>query len=101
MRFKIAGVAELALLLPARMFPWISLIAVLVVSGGALFGLTTWMMARTLLRPPRMSDGRAIAILRRLSPGDLNLKFEEARFDVRDEQTGKPLRIAGWWIPAA
>jgi len=83
------------------MFPWFSLVAVLLVSGAALCSVTIFMMARTLLRPPRMSDGRAIAILRRLSPGDLDLKFEETFFEIRDEQTGAPLRIAAWWIPAA
>src|SRR5436309_1814370 len=57
-------------------------------------------MARTLLRPNRMTDAKALTLLRRLSPGDLGLDFEDVRFEVRDEQTGKPLRLAAWWIPA-
>jgi pimeloyl-ACP methyl ester carboxylesterase len=57
------------------------------------------LMARTLLRPVRMSDARANWILKRLSPRDLSLDFEEQSFAVRDERTGGTLRIAGWWIP--
>jgi uncharacterized protein len=58
------------------------------------------LLARTLLRPTRMTDGKATWVLQRLSPGDLKLNFEELKFQVRDEQTGKPLTIAAWWIPA-
>ena len=60
-------------------------------------------MAVAILKPPRMTDGKAVWVLHRLSPGDLGLGFEEVTFDIRDEQTGEPLRIAGWWIahPAA
>jgi pimeloyl-ACP methyl ester carboxylesterase len=52
------------------------------------------------LRPPRMSDGKAIVRLRRLSPGDLGLEYENVRFDVPDDFTNSPIRIAGWWIAA-
>src|SRR5688572_5254016 len=60
-------------------------------------------MALTLLRPPRMTDGKATFVLRRVSPGDLGLNFEETRFDVRDPRTGPALPVAAWWIasPAA
>jgi alpha-beta hydrolase superfamily lysophospholipase len=57
------------------------------------------LMARTLLRPIRMSDARANWILKRLSPRDLGLDFVEQSFLVRDQRTGGKLRIAGWWIP--
>ena len=57
------------------------------------------LLARALVRPPRMTDGKAAWVLKRLSPGDLGLPFEEVAFDVRDAKTGQPLRIAGWWIP--
>jgi pimeloyl-ACP methyl ester carboxylesterase len=57
------------------------------------------LMARSLLRPPRMGDGKAMWLLKRLSPGDLGLQFEDLSFDVRDEHTGRPLRVRGWWIP--
>jgi uncharacterized protein len=58
------------------------------------------LLARTLLRPTRMTDGKATWVLQRLSPGDLKMNFEELTFQVRDEQTGNPLKIAAWWIPA-
>jgi pimeloyl-ACP methyl ester carboxylesterase len=69
--------------------------------GALLILLTSWLIARALLRPPRMTDGKAMYVLRRLSPGDLKLAFENVAFDVRDQQTGgaSKLRIAGWWIP--
>ncbi|HWE95857.1 MAG TPA: alpha/beta fold hydrolase [Tepidisphaeraceae bacterium] len=58
-------------------------------------------MAMSLLRPPRMTDGKATWVLQRISPGDLGLGFEETHFIVRDERDGRRLRLAGWWIPAA
>jgi hypothetical protein len=63
--------------------------------------LTITVMAIALLRPPRMTDGKAVWVLRRMSPGDLGLSFEEVHFNVRDEQNGQMLKIAGWWIPSA
>ena len=56
-------------------------------------------MALSLLRPPRMTDGKALWVLRRVSPLDVGLPYEEMDFTVRDEPSGKRLRIAGWWIP--
>lgn len=53
-----------------------------------------------VLRPPRMTDGKAIVVLKRLSPGDLHLPFEDIRFDVKDDFTGRTIPIAGWWIEA-
>ena len=73
---------------------------VLLVAGLVLGAAVVALMARSLLRPPRMSDGKAAWILKRLSPGDLGLPFEDVSFDVRDERTGRALRIAGWWVPA-
>ena len=58
-------------------------------------------MALLLLRPKRMSDARAIILLRRLSPADLGLEFEEVSFQVIDECSGRKLKIAGWWMPNA
>jgi pimeloyl-ACP methyl ester carboxylesterase len=76
--------------------------------AGVLFGVLLLMctaivvlLARALVRPPRMSDGKAAWVLKRLSPGDLGLKFEEVSFNVRDEMTAQIIRIAGWWIPNA
>jgi pimeloyl-ACP methyl ester carboxylesterase len=72
---------------------------VLLVAGLVLGATMVALMARSLLRPPRMSDGKAAWFLKRLSPGDLGLPFEELSFDVRGEHTGRALRISGWWIP--
>jgi pimeloyl-ACP methyl ester carboxylesterase len=47
-----------------------------------------------------MTDAKALRVLGRLTPEDLGLKFEAVTFMVRDEATGKPLPIAGWWMPA-
>jgi hypothetical protein len=76
---------------------------ILVVVAALLVGVTLVLMALTLLRPPRMTDGKATIVLRRVSPGDLGLRFEETRFDVRDLRTNRTLSIAAWWIahPAA
>ena len=77
-----------------------TLAAVLLGTGVVLAGAVVWLMARSLLRPPRMTDGKAAWVLKRLSPGDLGLRYEEVTFEVRDDRTGRPLRIKGWWIPA-
>jgi uncharacterized protein len=79
--------------------PALSLILVLLVLALLLAGGTVVAAAFTLLRPPRMTDGRAAYWLERLSPGDLGLPFEPLTFRVRDERTGEPLSIAAWWIP--
>ena len=68
-------------------------------------GILLWMslvctMAWTILRPPRMTAGKAIYHLRRLSPGDLGLAFEEENFRCRDDRSQSTLNISGWWIPA-
>ncbi len=57
-------------------------------------------MAHHLLTPPRMGDGKAMYVLKRLSPEDLGLAFEEITFTIRDVVTESPMRVAGWWIPA-
>lgn len=72
---------------------------VLLGTGVMLATLAAYLMARMLLCPPRMTDGRAAWRLRRLSPGDLHLRYSEHRFTVRDEATGQPLSLAAWWIP--
>ena len=67
----------------------------------AVFAATalSFIMAYLLLRPPRMSDGKALWLLKRLSPEDLGFSFENLEFRVQDERDGRPLRLAGWWIP--
>lgn len=61
--------------------------------------ITLFVMAREILSPPRMTDGKAAYILKRLSPGDLGMAFEVRRFSVRDELSGEPIELASWWIP--
>jgi uncharacterized protein len=75
------------------------LIAVLSLLGLLWATITIALMALGILCPPRMTDGKAVYRLHRLSPGDLGLGFENQNFTVRDERTGWPLHIAGWWIP--
>ena len=72
----------------------------LLVVGALLTAATVFLMAWSLLRPPRMTDGKAAWLLRRLSPGDLGLPYEDVWYPVRDERTGQTLRLAAWWIPA-
>src|SRR5437868_6235600 len=55
--------------------------------------------ALALLRPARMTDGRAAWRLQRISPGDLRLHYSELSFSVRDDFSGRPLKLAAWWIP--
>jgi len=80
--------------------PWI--VPAIIFLCGALL---TWMIgvvlfALSLLRPPRMTDAKALAVLGRLVPSDLGLAFESIDFHVRDQATGgAKLRIAGWWMP--
>ncbi len=64
-----------------------------------LLAMVTLFAIRLTLRPPRMSDGKAIVRLRRLSPGDLGLGYENIRFRVHDDFSGGPIAIAAWWIP--
>jgi uncharacterized protein len=73
---------------------------VLCLLGIALIAITITLIARMILRPPRMTDGKAMYLLHRLSPHDLGLDFENQNFPIRDVHTNKPLTIAAWWIPA-
>jgi pimeloyl-ACP methyl ester carboxylesterase len=81
--------------------PLLSLALLLLVIGAAASAGAILVMARALLRPPRMTDGKALYLLKRLTPKDIGLAFEEVSFTVRDERTGKPLKLAGWWMPNA
>lgn len=82
------------------MGPYLSLVAVLLAAGGLLAAATVYVMARALVRPPRMTDGKALYLLRRLTPRDLGLAYEDVAFTVRGGPTGAPLRLAAWWVPA-
>jgi pimeloyl-ACP methyl ester carboxylesterase len=77
------------------------LLSMLSAVGALLVGLVCLAMARFLLSPPRMTDGAALWILKRIGPDDLGLPWENASFEVLDEKTRGKLKIAAWWIPAA
>jgi len=75
------------------LIPLMLLVAIIVIA------VTLLLTAHAILRPPRMTDGKAIYVLKRLAPMDLGMHFELASFKVRDERTGQPLELAAWWIP--
>ncbi len=58
-------------------------------------------LANMLLRPPRMSDGKALYVLKRMSPADLGLPFTALSFDVPKTERSEPIKIAAWWIEPA
>ena len=67
---------------------------------GLLLVMVLWYsVARVLVHPPRMTDGKAIYILKRLSPMDLGLQFQDLRFQVIDQHNGRPLNLVAWWMP--
>ena len=76
------------------------LASVLALVGGIALAIIVWAMAIILLKPARMNDAKALLYLRRLSPSDLGLPFEEVFFQVRDAHTGRPMKLAAWWIAA-
>ncbi len=77
-------------------------LALVVIAFGLLLtALLIAAMAIALLRPERMSNGRAAWLLKRISPHDLALPFVDQQWTVRDERTGAALNMTGWWIPAA
>ena len=76
------------------------LIFMLTLAAAVVYLLAAVMLAMLLLQPPRMSDGKAVYLLGRLSPADLGLAFQPMSFNVRDHASGRPLKLAGWWIPA-
>jgi pimeloyl-ACP methyl ester carboxylesterase len=90
------------LVLPPAAFlpPIVSLLLVLLGVGLLTAAATALFMAEALLRPPRMTDGKALFLLRRLTPDDLGLAYERLDFTIRDEHTCKPLSLAAWWVPA-
>src|SRR3954469_8727640 len=75
------------------------LILMLLACGVVLLALLVFVMAYFLLRPPRMADAKANWVLRRLTPADIGLNFTPLNFSIRDQQSNRPLKIAGWWVP--
>ena len=75
-------------------------IALLILTTFAWCGSLVFFIAWRAVRPPRMNDGKALYVLKRLSPEDLGLAFSDMPFAVRDER-GRTLRIVAWWMPTA
>src|SRR5258706_10575823 len=83
------------------MLPGALILALMLLAVGALLvGFVCLTMAKFLLSPPRMTDGAALWILKRIGPDDLGLPWEEIAFQVLNERTHGKLKIAAWWIPA-
>lgn len=57
-------------------------------------------LATMLLRPPRMTDGKALYVLKRMSPADLGMMSEAIAFDLPKTDRSPAIRIAAWWINA-
>jgi uncharacterized protein len=81
--------------MPPSIVPFILM---LFAAGMGLCMAAAWIMAWSLAHPPRMTDGKAAWVLRRLSPTDVGLEFEDISFQVRDEK-GAAMKIGAWWIP--
>ena len=84
---------------------YVSLTLVLIVAAGLCAALVTWLTALNLMRPPRMTDGKALHVLKRVSPDDLGMAYEPVTFEMHylEEAAGtEPADVVrGWWIPAA
>jgi pimeloyl-ACP methyl ester carboxylesterase len=82
---------------------FVLLLAVLLAVGVIVLVVTAYLMADAILHPPRMTDGKAVYVLKRLSPGDLNLPFSDESIEVLDSAhpNGPPINLAAWWIAAA
>jgi hypothetical protein len=80
-----------------------TLIAMVLVVGVLLLMGLAMLMAYAMLHPPRMTDGKAVYLLKRLSPGDLGLPYHDMRFRVRDWRYDQrtTFEMAAWWIAAA
>src|SRR3954454_22051011 len=78
---------------------FISLLIVLLLVGMLVSAGAILLMAYGLVRPPRMTDLKALYLLGRVSPAELGLAFDDVTFEVREEAGGGGVRIVGWWIP--
>lgn len=69
-------------------------------------GLLVWLLAVVmtawaLLRPARMTPARALARLGWMTPADWGIAFGDEEVTVRDARSGRAMRLAAWWMPAA
>src|SRR4051812_42836510 len=87
-----------------RVMGWLIFLLVFLLIGVLLVTFVARVIALSLLHPPRMSDGKAMYILRRMSPADLGLTYERVTFHLRDEAargSDKKIAMAAWWIANA
>src|SRR5688572_21256580 len=81
---------------------WAIFLVIFAIVGALLVSFVAWVIALSLLHPPRMTDGKAMYVLRRMSPTDIGLTYERVTFEVRDEAnpgSDQKLKMAAWWIP--
>jgi uncharacterized protein len=78
----------------------LSLVILLAVGGVMLAIGLTYAMARTLVRPPRMTDGKAMWMVGRLTPADLGLRSSPRSFTVRSPGDEGPITLAAWHLPS-
>jgi len=80
--------------------PSLAFVLILIAAGVVFWLLLVCTISWAILTPPRMTDGKALYLLNRLSPADIGLPFERCSF-VTAGRPGQSIRIAGWWIPSA
>ncbi len=74
-------------------------LAMMLLGALVLWATAVVLMASARLRPPRMTDGKALAVLGRLSPADLSLPYETDVFAVADAGGRGKMILHAWWIP--
>ena len=77
-------------------------VATLIGAALLLWAIAVVLMANARLRPPRMTDGKALFVLGRISPADLSLPYETDVFEVAEvvDAPGRgKLLLHAWWIP--
>jgi uncharacterized protein len=74
------------------------LLVILALAAVFCVGIALWWQARLLLRPPRMTAGKAKYILNRIDPADIDIPFEPIAFKVKHDADAT-LTIASWWMP--
>lgn len=87
------------MILAALLPPLAGFLAMMMVAAILLWAIAVILMANTRLRPPRMTDGKAMAVLGRISPADLSLPYETDVFEVADAARNGKMLLHAWWIP--
>ena len=85
----------LASLLP----PIAGFAAMMIFAALLLWSIAVVLMANARLRPPRMTDGKALFVLGRVSPADVSMPYETDVFKVVDAAGQGKLALHAWWIP--